>query len=113
MADTLDGHGYLEGEEVGREARKIREKYFNIGFKQGIFETRQEHIQPGFDAGFHTIATQSFCTAFIKELPVELRPRQAATDFTDIAVENLPQELEDLHQHIELLIHDKIKCIEA
>ncbi|PJF17536.1 hypothetical protein PSACC_02657 [Paramicrosporidium saccamoebae] len=109
MADLLKGADDEDGRtEMLREAGRMQEKYWNMGFKRGIFEARQEHVQAGFDVAFETLALQSFCTAFLDELPEH--SRLPVTDYTDIVVESTPQELEDLYRHIETLVKDKM-CI--
>jgi hypothetical protein len=109
MADLFEGADKDHGQtEVLREAEIMKEKYWNMGFKRGIFEARQEHVQKGFDVAFEILALQSFCTAFLNELPEH--PQPAIADYTDVsvAVESTPQELVDLYQYIETLMRDKV-----
>lgn len=66
--DIFADKGHSELAILGREAEMTCQKYRNIGYKKGVFESRQNHVQSGFDAGFRMGTVQSFCQQFIKGL---------------------------------------------
>jgi len=47
-------------ELLSRDAELNASKYYNIGYKKGIFESRTVHLQQGFDDGFLAGAQTSF-----------------------------------------------------
>lgn len=89
------------------EARFTREKYRNMGFQQGVFASRQEYVQAGFDVGYRAGAVSSFCTSFLFEVSPDTQmllshfPKNFAMDNP---TEGHLHELDDLHQQINSLI---------
>lgn len=63
---TLDG---ANGEkiELARKIDQTREYYWNMGYKRGIFETREGSVQLGFDEGYHHGSLAAFCRSFIEQ----------------------------------------------
>lgn len=112
MADIFEdviGRGGDERDALEMEASHTREKYRNIGYKQGLFESRQSSVQKGFDAGFHTGAMQGFCETFLDGITSELRPNLTMEDYCNEPNEVIPQALEDTRQYIETMIRSTIE----
>jgi len=53
-----------EGEMLETQRKLVEARFFQIGFKRGLFESRQEHVQKGFDLGFKEYAKDAFYKSF-------------------------------------------------
>lgn len=100
-----------DGSEREREARITKEKHWNIGFKQAVFETRQAYIQPGFDMGFQVSALAAFCNTFIQESSPSEQAAEKAPCIESFStgngpLEHVPDSLYHAYSRIGVRFHD-------
>lgn len=122
------GAAFLEDAEADeatllmREMARVRDRFRNLGYQEGLFHARTAHLQRGFDRGYEMGALHAFCQTFTDNVPIsgrttlpskqQLSPSQEGVhhlvDDNDHADPQL-ERLRELYGRIGVCIYDRLQ----